>query len=393
MTQRALSGVRVLDLTRLLPGPYAMHMLQGMGADVIKIEDTGAGDYARFLRPMPATGMGTAFTVSNPGKRSLAVNLKDEAGRQVLRELAAQADVLTESFRPGVMQRLGLSYEALKAINPRLVYCSLTGYGQNGPLAHLGGHDLNYQGYAGVLPRSAEDGRASMPQTLTSDLAGGSYSCVLAIMAALLARQATGRGRYIDLSIVDSTLMFAPLDAAQVAQGCVSPAPGTDRLNGGHPCYGLYDTSDGRQVTFAALEEKFWVSFCQNAGCEQLLEEDDLMDPAVATRVRAALSGIFASRTQAEWVALGEAWDVCLGPVWSAAEALVGADQRNAPVWRTVATDGEAVRVLRGGGVDGACAEAALPLQGQHTREILGELGWSQGAIEALFEKGVLSES
>ncbi len=392
MTQRAMSGMRVLDLTRLLPGPYAMHMLQGMGADVIKIEDTGAGDYARFLHPLPATGMGAAFTASNAGKRSLAVDLKQEAGRRVLRELAAQADVLTESFRPGVMERLGLSYDVLKAINPRLVYCSLTGYGQQGPLAHLGGHDLNYQGYAGVLPRNAGDGRAGMPQTLTSDLAGGSFSCVLAILGALLERQATGFGRYIDLSITDATLMFAPMDAAQVAQGRVPPAPGTDRLNGGHPCYGLYDTSDGRQVTFAALEEKFWVTFCRNAGCESLLEEKDLMAPDAATRVRAALSAIFAQRTQAEWVALGEAWDVCLGPVWSAAEALAGADERKAPVWRTVATQGQDVRVLRGGAADQACASAALPLQGQHTREILGELGWRQDAIAALFEQGVVSE-
>lgn len=392
MMQRALAGIRVLDLTRLLPGPYAMHMLQGMGADVIKIEDTGAGDYARFLHPLPTTGMGAAFTASNAGKRSLAVNLKEEAGRQVLCELVAHADVLIESFRPGVMKRLGLSYDALKAINPRLVYCSLTGYGQSGPLAHLGGHDLNYQGYAGVLPRNAHDGRAGMPQTLTSDLAGGSYSCVLAIMGALLARHTSGLGCYIDLSIMDATLMFAPMDAAQVAQGRVPPAPGTDRLNGGHPCYGIYDTSDGRQVTFAALEEKFWVSFCRNAGCESLLEEKDLMDPAAATRVRTALSRIFAQRTQTEWVALGELWDVCLGPVWSAAEALAGAEERKAPVWRTAAVAGKKVGVLRGGGADGVCTEAALPLQGQHTREILDELGWRQDAIDALLRNGVLRE-
>lgn len=319
------------------------------------------------------------------------------AGRELLEELVKEADVLVESFRPGVMARLGLSYESLSQINPRLIYCSLTGYGQKGHLAHLGGHDLNYQGYAGILPRRVKDGRAVIPQTLTSDLAGGSYSCALAILSALLKRHTSQEGSYIDLSITDSSLMFLPLEAALVAQGCEPADLGTDRLNGGHPCYDLYDTSDGKQITFAALEHKFWVSFCQQAQCEFLLEEVDLTQPEAAQRVRAELSRIFAQRTQAEWVALGEAWDVCLGPVWTPAEALQHATEREAPIWRQVQTPSkELVSVLRGGGANGASSTepdqdaTALPHQGQHTQELIAALGKSSVQIDELMAKGVL---
>ncbi len=394
----ALSGIRVLDLTRLLPGPYATQMLGGYGADVLKVEDTGLGDYARDVHPLPASGFGAAFTAANAGKRSLSVDLKHARGRQLFLRLVRGADVLVESFRPGTMDRLGLGWGVVNEINPRLIYCSLTGYGQATAQASLAGHDLNYQGYAGLLPRDRQTGKATLPATLMADVAGGSYSCVIALMAALLERNATGRGRRIDLSITHSAMMFAPLEAAAALQGEAAPAPGRGRHNGGHPCYALYDTADDRQITFAALEYKFWRRFCEQAGCEHLLESGDLADPACATRIRIELQAVFARRTQREWLAAGAQWDVCIGPVWTSKDAIEEARRSALPVLQRFAAPLSgapgAVETLIGRPADLAAAPGATmagpPTLGQHTREVLLDAGLSAGEIDSLLRAGVV---
>ena len=218
MTTQALAGIRVLDLTRLLPGPFATQLLLHHGAEVIKVEDTGAGDYARDLKPLPGSGFGAAFTASNRGKRSVAIDLKQASGVDALLALVSESDVLVESFRPGVMDRLGVGWERLSAHAPALIYCAITGYGQRTERAHLAGHDLNYQGQAGLLHRDGRD--PAMPTALVGDLVGGSLCAVIAIQAALLERQKTGRGRFIDLSITHSALM---LNALSVLRGERTP--------------------------------------------------------------------------------------------------------------------------------------------------------------------------
>src|SRR2546421_5429493 len=210
-----LSGMRILDLSRLIPGAYASQILADFGADVIKVEEPGTGDYGRFMPPHGPGGMSLYFAAINRNKRSVTLNLKMPQGREVFQRMVRQADVVLESFRPGVMERLGLGYEQLKEINPRLVYCAISGYGHDGPYCLLAGHDLNYAGYTGLLHYNrGPNGEPAMPATQLGDLAGGSYTAIMGILAAIIGRTQTGEGRKIDVSMTEGVLSLLPLAAA-----------------------------------------------------------------------------------------------------------------------------------------------------------------------------------
>lgn len=324
-----LAGIRVLDLTRLLPGPFATQVLLHYGAEVIKVEDTEAGDYARDLSPLPGSGFGAAFTASNRGKRSVAINLKQPSGIAAFLTLVSQADVLVESFRPGVMARLGVGWDVLRDHAPRLIYCAITGYGQHTAQAQLAGHDLNYQGQAGLLHREGDE--PAMPTALVGDLVGGSFCAAIAIQAALLERHNTGRGSFIDLSITHSVLMLNALNAAQHLGGGNAGAARA-RYDGSNPRYRSYPTADARHVTMAALEPKFWDRFCDLAGCPELSSEPSGKpgsDAAVITKLEA----VFRAHTMAEWVQLAPEWDVCIGPVLSPEEAVDDALAQGLPLF------------------------------------------------------------
>ncbi|MCV2217437.1 CaiB/BaiF CoA transferase family protein [Thauera sp. Sel9] len=316
-----LAGVRVLDLTRLLPGPLATQHLADYGADVVKIEDTGAGDYARG---MGAMGGDTSwfYQVVNRNKRSLRLDLKHPEGRAVFEKLVAGADILVEGFRPGVMDKLGLGYDALARINPRLVFCSISGYGQSGPYAQRAGHDLNYIGYAGVLDQIGTAGGAPALSNLQlGDLLGGTMTALFGILTALVDARASGKGRMVDVSMTDGVMAHAIFPLAEVlARGQVRPR-GEDLLTGQVPCYGVYRTADGRYMAVGALEAKFWNLVCDT------LERSDLKPFHLATGeigegTKAELAAIFASRRQAEWVALFDGVDCCVTPVLSLEESL-----------------------------------------------------------------------
>lgn len=368
MTRAALTGTKVLDLTRLLPGPYATQMLAHWGADVLKVEDRGAGDYARDLHPLRVSGFGAAFTASNRGKRSTALDLKDAQDLRAFHALLQEADVLVESFRPGVMARLGLSPEALLDRFPRLVYCAITGHGQATPRAALAGHDLNYQALAGLLHR---EGKAPVvPTALLADLVGGSCSAVIAIQGALLARERSGRGVFIDLSITHSALMLQPLLAACHLAG-EDTRHAQLRHGGSHPGYRLYETSDGRHIAFAALEAKFWDRFCDLAGCANLRGLADSDDTAVLAQAGEELARIFRLRTFAEWSALSLQWDTCLAPVLSPAEAIDEAVRDQLPLFAELdGLGGGRARVLSGVPADLAAPHPGTwprpPMQGEH---------------------------
>ncbi len=324
-----LDGVRVLDLTRLLPGPFATQVLLHYGAEVIKVEDTAAGDYARDLSALPGSGFGAAFTASNRGKRSIAIDLKQPSGVAAFLALVSQADVLVESFRPGVMARLGLGWDRLHAHAPQLIYCAITGYGQHTAQAQLAGHDLNYQGQAGLLHR--DGGEPAMPTALIGDLVGGSLCAVVAIQAALLGRHNTGRGSFVDLSITHSALMLNALNAAQHLGGGI-PAVARARYDGSNPRYRSYPTADARHVTMAALEPKFWDRFCTLAGCPELSGKQ-AGNPYTDAAVIAKLETIFRARTLAQWMQLAPEWDVCIGPVLSPEEAVDDALAQGLPLF------------------------------------------------------------
>ena len=374
----ALSGVRVLDLSRLLPGPYATMILADMGATVDKVEDPRGGDYLRFMPPKGEGGVNPVFEMLNRGKRSVVLDLKREGGRDALKKLVARADVLVESFRPGVLDRLGLGHDDLKAINPRLIVCAITGYGQDGPLRDRAGHDLNYLARAGVMGFTGPAGDApQVPGVQIADIGGGALYAVIGILAALQQRERTGEGAFVDIAMTEGALSFAAFGLGLRAGGLVA-ARGEDMLMGGVAVYGTYRTRDGRFVSLASLEPKFWTAFCNGVGIPVRLEA--LAPGPHQPKVRAELEALFAERTRDEWAAFGAEHDCCLEPVLDASE-LMGDPQHQA---RGVFADGlSSMRTP----VAPAC-DGPAPKQGQQSEAILREAGLSADDIAALRAAG-----
>jgi len=307
----ALAGLRVLDFSTLLPGPLATLMLAEAGAEVIKIERPDGGD---AMRRDPHY-----FALLNRGKRSLALDLKSEAARAALRPLVESADVLIEQFRPGVMQRLGLGYETLAAINPRLIYVSIAGYRSDGPEASRPGHDLTYAAESGLLSLAAGgDGAPVLPAALVADIAGGSYPAVLNVLLALRRRDASGRGCRVEIAMRDGLLPFLYEAIADRQALGIEPKAGYSPATGGSPRYQLYRTLDGRHLAVAAVEEKFWRNFCEAIGLPASFR-DDARDPAATQQ---AVAERIASRSGAEWEARLDGLDVCCSLVRNVGEAM-----------------------------------------------------------------------
>ncbi len=345
---RPLAGIRVLDLTRLLPGNYATQMLADFGADVIKVEPP-EGDPARWMPPLSSRNDDQApislyFALLNRNKRSLAIDLKAPSGRDALLRLIASADVVLESFRPGVMERLGLGAAMLTSRFPRLIYGAITGYGQDGPASHLPGHDINYLGRAGMLDMNRATmvgplppdgspadtttlGPPALAPTQIADLAAGALPAVIGVLLALVRRAATGRGDIIDVSMFDGAVALQPIALAAHLAG-LFPRPGLASdatpapLNGGDPAYNVYRTRDGEYLTLGALEPKFWQRVCSILGRPDLIPLHG--EAAIERRValHAELAAIFATRTRAEWLSMLADEDTCVGPVLTFAETL-----------------------------------------------------------------------
>lgn len=312
---RPLEGILVLDFSTLLPGPLATLLLAEAGAEVVKIERPRTGEEMRSYEPK--WGRDSAnFALLNRGKKSLALDLKHPPDRARLQPLIERADVIVEQFRPGVMARLGLGYEAVAQMNPRLIYCSITGYGQTGPKRDQAGHDLNYIGDAGLLALSMGDG--VVPPALVADIAGGAYPAVINILLALKEREATGRGRQLDISMSDNLFpfMFWALGSGLAAGAW--PGNGTGLLAGGGPRYRLYPTADGRMVAAAPLEQRFWDTFCDLIGLEPELR-DDRRDPAATT---ARVAALIAGQDAETWRARFAGQDCCCTIVASLEEAM-----------------------------------------------------------------------
>lgn len=320
-----LQGIRVLDLTRLLPGPVATMHLADMGAEVIKIEDSHGGDYARSMGPVRQQ-VSQLFVAVNRGKQMLRLDLKDAAQREQLLSMVAEADVLVESFRPGVLDKLGLGWPVLKARNPRLVMCAISGYGQQGPLAQQAGHDINYIGYAGMLAQNcARDGVPVLPNLQVGDLLGGAQAALQGILAALLAVKMGGAGRLVDVSMAASVLAHNIMPLVALNNGAEAVA-GAELLTGGVPCYNVYRTADGRYMAVGALELKFWQTCCDVLQRPDLKTRHWQLGQAVggadARALKAELDAVFASLSLAQWCERFSAADCCVTPVLTTAEAL-----------------------------------------------------------------------
>ena len=373
----ALAGIRVLDLSRMLPGPFASMMLGDLGAEVIKVEEPTVGDPTRQSRP--ALGkQSAAFLQVNRNKKSIALDLKQREARDIFLQLAATADVILEQFRPGVVDRLGIGYEAVKPVNPRLIYCALTGFGQSGPHRDRSGHDMNYLALAGVLGLTTdESGKPVIPGVQVADLAGGMVAA-FAILAALMARERTGRGQYVDVSMFDVMLSMLAVPAAHHFAGHTVDVGGKYALTGAYPFYNVYATSDGKYMTLGALEPKFWANFCRAVGREELIARQ-FDDGERRNQLFAEVSAIFKTRTQGEWVELMRDADCCCEPVLSMTEAFAHAQTTVREMVTHITTSGgEQIAQL---GPPYKLSDtppqmhAVAPALGEHSDELLEALG------------------
>jgi crotonobetainyl-CoA:carnitine CoA-transferase CaiB-like acyl-CoA transferase len=379
---RPLAGIRVLDLSRLLPGPFLTMVLGDMGADVVKIEDPRLGDYMRAIPPAKG-GFGGRFLAVNRHKRSLALDLKSDAGRAAFLRLARAADVVIESFRPGVMDKLGVGWTALSEENPRLVLCSISGYGQDGPYRDRAGHDLNYIGLAGVLGMTgARGGAPQMPGVQIADLAGGALWGAVGVLGALVGRAATGRGQHVDISMTEGALALLAAEIGNLDCGA-RPTRGAEALNGGAACYGVYATGDGRYLSLGALEPKFWIAFNEAIGRKWDLAEL-AAPPETQARVRAEVQAILLTRAADEWLRLFAGKDVCCELILELDELAAHPQHQARRVFFDVTHPvAGTVRQVRTP-VGAPEAERIAPRLGEHSAEVLGEYGFSEEEITAL---------
>lgn len=388
MIDSPLQGLKVLDFTRLLPGPYATLVLADLGAQVDKVEDPMGGDYVRQLPPF-AGDVSALFATLNRSKRSLAIDLKN--GAAIIRLLVRHYDIVFEGFRPGVMTKLGLGYDALSKENPRLIYCSLSGYGKTGPDRPRAGHDINYQARAGVLGHSGtRGGPPSLPGVQIADTGGALFSLV-GMLAALHARERTGRGRQIDVSMTESAMAFmhAWLGSRQLIGEEGEPLRrGKGLLNGGVPCYGLYRASDGRYLALGALEPKFFQRLCEALDCPELAD-GAYDDGGRGKKVRAELERIFATQTAQHWMQAFAGLDVCLEIVAEGDEVFDDAQHRARKMFEAI--PGESV--MRTPLVSQLPASAIqVPELGEHTVDILTEAGIAPDQIAEWAREGIVTQ-
>jgi crotonobetainyl-CoA:carnitine CoA-transferase CaiB-like acyl-CoA transferase len=396
VSELPLSDVKVLDLTRLLPGGFCSLLLADLGAEVLKVEDTGMGDYVRWAPPYYGTdeqqALGTRSSLYlslNRGKRSVRLDLKSEAGREAFLRLVASYDVVLDGFRPGVMERLGVGYGNMREINPGVVYCAITGYGQDGPYTQRAGHDMNYLGLVGLLGLTgAKDGPPVQAGGQIADVGGGGLLAAVGVMAALHERRRSGVGQMVDISMADGALAWLAMVAGRYFCDGEVPRRGEQALAGGLVCYLPYEASDG-WVSCGALEPKFWASLCNGVGRPELIEKQFEAPGSDAWREIAA---VFRTRSKEEWRVFNDEHDCCIEPVLDLDEALdselvkaremvVEVEQ---PELGTVRLLGNPVKLSRTPGDPTRPA----PGFGEHTAEVLGEAGYGEEEIAAMLASG-----
>ena len=388
-----LEGIRVLDLSQLLPGSLCTQILADLGADVLKIENTKGGDGFRWTPPLVKT-LGSFFHVTNRNKRGMKLNLREPAGREIFLKLVPEADVLLDNFRPGGMKRMGLGYDDLKQINPRLIYCSLTGFGQDGPYRDRAAHDLNFLSISGILDLLGEKGgRPIVPAIQIAGAGGGSLNAALGILAALIRRERTGAGQYLDVAILDGLAPFLALTMSQYLADGQLTRRGESLVGGGYAFYNVYETADGKFLALGALEEKFWVEFCKAVGREDLIAEQFAPAPRQDELIE-EVRAIIRQKTRQEWVDLLSQYDTCFSPVNNLEEALQDPQIQHRGLW------------FKGQHpVDGEIGQMAFPIKfsadqpgwrmpppsyGENTEEILKDLGYSDEEIADLGARGII---
>jgi crotonobetainyl-CoA:carnitine CoA-transferase CaiB-like acyl-CoA transferase len=379
---RALEGIKILDLSRLFPGPYCSMILADLGADVLRIEDR------RF------SGEGSGMPTVMRNKRHMTLNIKHPQGKEVFDLLVGDADVVLEGFRPGVTKRLGIDYESVKKTNERLIYCSITGYGQDGPYRNMVGHDVNYLSFGGVLGLNGEAGRnPAIPPIQVADMAAGGMNAALAIMAALIARERAGRGQYIDISMLDGIVAMLPFPASLLWGLGQSPRRGDLLLSGRYPCYSVYETKEGGFISIGALEPRFWEALCRKLGKENFIS-DQYEEGAKREEMFSCLRKIFKGKSREEWMEELKDLDVCVGKVLTLEETF----RDPQVVSRGMVTEFQDGRKGRMNLLSSPLKLLDTPPEirsapadfGEHTEEVLKELGYDAGQIDEMRKNGVV---
>ena len=398
----ALEGIKVLDFCRNSPGMFATMILADLGAEVLMIErpmDETRAAYERIVAGIEGPDderRHASFNALQRNKRSIALNLKEPEALDVFRKLAADADVVVEGFRPGVVDRLGVGYEQVKQINPRAVYCSVSGYGQTGPYAQMAGHDINYISFAGALGLIGDspDGKPVIPLNLIADYAGGGLCGAVGILAALMAREKTGQGQYVDIAMTEGVLyMLSGMISDALSQGFKATRGGT-RLNGGSPFYNVYRTADDKYFSIAAIEPWFWENLCRAIGREDLIPHQSAGEEKRA-EIASTLEAIFLTKTRDEWFETLRDANISVGKVYDLEEALSDPQA----IERGMVVELEAPGVPGGSvtqpGIPFHLSETpgevrhAGGVTGQHTPEVLRELGYTSIQIDGLLARGV----
>ena len=377
-----LEGIRVLDLSRLLPGPYLTQLIADLGAEVIKVETPLAGDYSRLA--LPEMGLGKMYETVNQSKKSLAINYRNARGRELFLELAKTADVVLEGFRPTIADKYGIGYEAVRAVKPDIVYCSLSGYGQEGPYKQRAGHDYNYMSVGGAFGLNGRRGERPVPYGLpVADLSGGMLAAI-AILGALVARERGGQGMYLDMALLDGVISWmTPLALSAYFSG-LEVGAGTHPLLGGRAFFNIYEAADGEYLTLAAIEPHFWGDFCKTIGRSDLIERQ--FDPALGPEMET----IFKQKTRAEWLALFADNDACVEPVNTIEEML--ADPQVQARGHVCMEDGKPVG-MRSPFVFARKERSPAPTLGADTRDLLQEIGVSADEINALAGRKIIAVS
>jgi len=389
-----LQGIRVLDLSRLAPGPFCTMVLADLGADVLMIEAPQEGVSRISWPSRNPPELDNALNPLRRNKRSLVLNLKDARGREIFHRLVPWADVVVEGFRPGVMARLGGDYATLSGINPRVILCSVTGYGQDGPYAQQVGHDINYISIAGMLGTTGWPGTPpAIPLNVLADFAGGGMHAAMAILAAVIARHTTGRGQHVDIAMTDGVMYLMATWVRSVLAGDGPPKPGQSLLNGALPQYNVYQTQDGGWISVGSLETKFWENLCRVMECGQFATQP--FDPATLRQAREHFTARFKTKTRAEWMEILNRVEVCAAPVYGLDEAL--ADPHNRA--RGMVTSGQhpTLGPVRQVGIGPKFSEtpgsvrALAPREGEQTDAVLASLGYTAPQIADLRGAGVVA--
>ena len=373
---KPLQGIRVLDLSRLLPGPFCTLILSELGADVVKVEDTGGGDYLRLIPPQDG-GLGGAYYALNRGKRSISLDLKNPRGRELLLQLLPRFQVVVESFRPGVLGRLKLAYEQLREVNPRVILCSITGYGQDGPLRDRAGHDIDYLALSGALAAGGvPDGDPALPGVQMADVAGGALWAAIRILATLQ----SGQGAHLDVSMTEGVMSLLLPWLGDFAFSKKPLRRGQWTLNGGTARYNTYPTSDGGHLAVGSLEPKFWASLCATLGVPFEMDESPERQQQLVGQLRQK----FAEQTRQQWEQQLAPADACVEPMLEMEELADHPQHRHRKMFFELDDPARGPVSLLRLPVDGEPADTPAPAQGQHTGELLDELGLSAEQIAQL---------